>query len=107
MSDHAQIEHHAPAGATTKLFMMVWIALLVLTAIEVFLAYIHTPLVIMLTVLMGLSVIKAGLIIAYFMHLKYEKFSLFLILFPMLIFCILMLFVFMPDAQRALDFRPQ
>ena len=87
--------------------LMVWVALLMLTGIEVFLAYIHTPLVIMLTVLMGLSVIKAGLIIAYFMHLKYEKFSLFLVLFPMLVFCIMMLFVFMPDAQRALDFRPR
>ena len=94
-------------GMAGTLFLVVWAALLVLTGIEVFLAYIHTPLVIMLTVLMGLSVIKAGLIIAYFMHLKYEKFSLFLVLFPMLVFCIMMLFVFMPDAQRALDFRPR
>ena len=82
-------------------------ALLVLTAIEVFLAYKQVPLVIMLTVLLGLSVVKAALIIAYFMHLKFERFSLFLTLFPMLIFCILMLFLFMPDAQRALDLRPR
>ena len=36
----------------------------------------------MLTVLVGLSVIKAAMIIAYFMHLKFERFSLFLTLFP-------------------------
>ena len=36
----------------------------------------------MLTLLVGLSVIKAALIIAYFMHLKFERFSLFLTLFP-------------------------
>ncbi len=104
MSGHGNGE--VAVGGTTRLFMTVWVGLLVLTGIEVFLAYIHTPLLIMLTVLMGLSVIKAAMIIAYFMHLKFEKFSLFLILFPMLIFCILMLFVWMPDAQRALDLRP-
>ena len=42
----------------------------------------------MLTALLGLSVVKAALIIAYFMHLKFERLSLFLTLFPMLIFCI-------------------
>ena len=59
----------------------------------------------MLTVLLGLSVIKAALIIAYFMHLKFERFSLFLTLFPMLIFCILLMFIFMPDSMRALIMR--
>jgi caa(3)-type oxidase subunit IV len=107
MSDHAHVEQHAPAGVTAKAFMVVWIALLVLTGIEVFLAYIHTPLLIMLTALIGLSVIKALLIIGYFMHMKFERMSLVLTLFPMLVFCILMLFVFMPDAQRAFDLRPR
>jgi len=105
MSAHeAHAETHVEG--TTKLFLVVWIGLLVLTGIEVFLAYIQTPLAIMLIVLMGLSLIKAALIIAYFMHLKFERFSLFMVLFPMLIFCIMMLFVWMPDAQRALQLRP-
>ena len=107
MSEHAHAEAHAPEGATTKIFMMVWIALLALTAVEVFLAYIHTPLVVMLTVLMGLSVAKAYMIIAWFMHMKFEKRSLVITLFPMLIFCILMLAVFIPDAQRSLELRPK
>ena len=107
MSEHAHAEAHAPEGATTKIFMVVWIALLALTAVEVFLAYIHTPLVVMLTVLMGLSVAKAYMIIAWFMHMKFEKRSLVITLFPMLIFCILMLAVFIPDAQRSLELRPK
>ena len=94
-------------GGTTKQFLMVWIALLVLTAIEVFLAYVQVPLTMMLVSLVGLSLVKAWLIIAWFMHLKYERFSLFVTLFPMLIFCIILLFIFMPDAQRALDLRPR
>lgn len=106
MTQHsdAAAEH---IGGTTKQFLMVWIALLVLTAIEVFLAYVQVPLTMMLVSLVGLSLVKAWLIIAWFMHLKYERFSLFVTLFPMLIFCIILLFIFMPDAQRALDLRPR
>ena len=101
--DHAPAQH---VGGTTKEFLVVWIGLLVLTAIEVFLAYIHTPPAIMLVALIGLSVIKAWMIIAWFMHMKFEKFSLFVTLFPMLILCILLLFIAMPDAVRALLMRP-
>ena len=78
-----------------------------MTGIEVFLAYEQINPVIMLTALIGLSVVKAALIIAYFMHLKFERFSLFLTLFPMLIFCIIMMLVFMPDSMRALMMRTQ
>ena len=106
------MNHHSEAaaehiGGTTKQFITVWVGLLFLTGIEVFLAYMHVPLTIMLVALIGLSVVKAWLIIAWFMHLKFERFSLFVTLFPMLIFCILLLFIFMPDAQRAMDFRPR
>jgi hypothetical protein len=40
------------------------------------------------------------------MHLKFERFSLFLTLFPMLILCILLMFISMPDSQRLLHMRP-
>jgi cytochrome c oxidase subunit IV len=105
MSAHEQVEE-AEHG-TIKSFAVIWIILLVFTGIEVFLAYEQITPVIMLTALIGLSVIKAALIIGYFMHLKFERFSLFLTLFPMLIFCILMMFVFMPDSVRAMLMRTQ
>jgi cytochrome c oxidase subunit 4 len=107
MSDHSEaiaVEH---VGGTTVSFLYVWVALLVMTGIEVFLAYEQLPTLIMLTALMGLSVIKAALIIAYFMHLKFEKFSLFLTLFPMLVLCILLMMIFMPDSIRSLLMRAQ
>jgi len=106
MSNHTEQIEEA-VGGTTKTFSMVWIALLAITGIEIFLAYEQLPSLIMLTLLMGLSVIKAALIIAYFMHLKFERFSLFLTLFPMLVVCILLLFIFMPDAIRLLQHRVQ
>ena len=105
MSAHEEaVEQHV--GGTIGTFSKVWIALLVMTAIEVFLAYEQVALLIMLTVLLGLSVIKAALIIAYFMHLKFERLSLFLTLFPMLIFCIVLMLIFLGDATRIPSMRP-
>jgi cytochrome c oxidase subunit 4 len=104
MSTHVEeTQSHGPGVPT---FTKVWVALLAMTAIEVFLAYMQTPMMIMLTVLLGLSVIKAALIIAYFMHLKFERLSLFLTLFPMLIFCIVLMLIFLGDAYRIPNMRP-
>ena len=104
MSTHTEeaVHHHGP---TIPTFAKVWVTLLVLTGAEVLLAYEQVPILIMLTILVGLSVIKAALIIAYFMHLKFEKLSLFLTLFPMLILCIILMFIFMPDSMRSLTMR--
>ena len=88
-----------------KLYLTVWAALLGMTIIEVLLAYEQLPTVPMLTILMGLSLIKAGLIIAYFMHLKFEQVSLFWALVPMWIMVIVLLFVFFPDSFRAFELR--
>lgn len=91
---------------SVKLFSIVWGWLLLLTAVEVFLAYKQVSLHIMLTILLGLSVIKAALIVAYFMHLRFERLSLVLTLVPMLVVCICLLMVFFPDSFRALALRP-
>jgi cytochrome c oxidase subunit IV len=101
MSAHAE-DHFA---GTNKLFVSVWIWLLVLTAIEIFLGYKPMALHFMLTILLGLSIIKAALIVAYFMHLKFERLSLILTVVPMLVICICLLFVFFPDSFRASGLR--
>ncbi len=105
MSMHTEEVEHM-TGATTITFAKVWMALLFLTGVEVFLAYEQVPTMIMLTILVGLSIIKAALIIAYFMHLKFERLSLFLTLFPMLIFCIVLMLIFLGDASRIPGMRP-
>jgi cytochrome c oxidase subunit 4 len=105
MSEYAEELEHIE-GATTGSFIKVWFVLLFLTGVEVLLAYLQVPTMIMLTVLVGLSIIKAALIIAYFMHMKFEKLSLFLTLFPMLIFCIVLMLIFLGDAVRIPAMRP-
>jgi cytochrome c oxidase subunit 4 len=107
MSDHSAAQVEEVEHGTIKSFTVVWIVLLALTGIEVLLAYEQINPVIMLTALMGMSGVKAALIIAYFMHMKFERLSLFLTLFPMLIFCIIMMLVFMPDSMRLTIMRVQ
>src|SRR5919206_919509 len=63
----ARAHEHVHFEGGTKLFLYVLLGLLGLTVIEVFLAYIHVPLHIMLTILIGLSLVKAAMIVAYFM----------------------------------------
>lgn len=104
MATHAEAEHEHFAGSN-KLFISVWVWLLVLTGIEVFLGYVHLDIRLMLTILIGLSVIKAALIVAYFMHLRFERLSLVLTLVPMLVICICLLLVFFPDSFRSRDMR--
>src|SRR3954469_11210872 len=94
------------AGAAPGTFIKIWVVLVALTGAEVLLAYLQVPTLIMLTVLVGLSVIKAALIIAYFMHMKFERLSLFLTLFPILIAFILLMLMFLGDAVRIPSMRP-
>jgi cytochrome c oxidase subunit 4 len=95
------------AEGTTRVFMVVWFWLLALTAVEVFLGYKQLELKLMLVMLMGLSVVKAALIIAYFMHLRYERVSMAAILMPALVMIIVLMNIFLPDSVRLLHMRPR
>jgi cytochrome c oxidase subunit 4 len=102
----ARAAEHVHFEGGTRLFMNVLLGLLALTVIEVFLAYkqIH-DLRVFLTILMGLSIVKAAMIVAYFMHLKFERMSLVLTLVPTLVVCICLLFIVFPDSFRANGLR--
>ncbi len=47
--------------------------MLVLTILEVFLAYMAVSVGLMLTLLISFSLLKTALIVAYFMHLRFEN----------------------------------
>ncbi len=57
---------------STKTFVLVWIALLILTAVTVTVAKLDLGAMSTLTAVVIASV-KAGLVLWFFMHLKYEK----------------------------------
>jgi cytochrome c oxidase subunit 4 len=101
----AAIAEHAH-GRSTRVFLIVWFWLLGLTGVEVFLGYEKLELKLMLVLLMGLSVVKAGLIIAYFMHLRYERPSMAIALMPALVIVLVLMNIFLPDSLRLLHMRP-
>jgi cytochrome c oxidase subunit 4 len=101
-----QASEHAHSAGSVKLFLYVWFWLLALTGVEVFLGYEHLEVKLMLVLLMGLSVIKASLIISYFMHLRYERRSMALTLMPALVIVITLMFMLFPDSFRLLHMRP-
>lgn len=90
---------------TTRTTLSVWAWLLGLTALEVLLGYLHVPQTLLLLSVLGLSIVKAVLIMAYFMHLKFERLSLILTLVPVLVICLVLLAGFLPDGLRALNLR--
>ena len=84
---------------------MKYLWLLLLTGFEVFLGYIQLPVTYMLVILMGASIVKAALIVAYFMHLRFERLPLVLTIVPALVVCICLLMVFFPDSFRSRELR--
>jgi len=96
---------HEHFAGSNKLFISIWVWLLLLTGFEVFLGYIRLNVVLMLVILMGASIIKAALIVAYFMHLRFERLNLVLTIVPALVICICLLLIFFPDSLRARELR--
>ncbi len=92
----AEEQRHHSKGT----FFWVWGVLLILTGVEVYLAYQNMELVRMLTLLLGLSIVKAALIIGYFMHMKYEMSRMKWLTMSSLVICLVLMCIFLPDAYR-------
>ena len=88
---------------SNRLYLTVWTGLLALTIVEVALAYMSLSVGLMLVLLIGFSLMKTALIVAYFMHLRFEKLSLTLTLIPALVICIILMFIVFPDSLRVLE----
>src|SRR5882672_3633153 len=80
-------------------YMGVFWALLVLTLAEVGVFYLHLPKVPMIISLVAMALVKAGLVAAYFMHLRFEKSTLAIIVLSPLLLSALMLIGLTPDSR--------
>ena len=101
-----RLDHGGHSSMGNRLVFGVWFWLVIITLVEVFLAYIKLGVATMLILLLGFSIVKAVLIIAYFMHLRFEKRSLVWTLMPAMVVTICLLAVFFPDSFRLLELRP-
>ena len=92
-------------GPTMHLYVVVWIGLILIVGLEVFLTYERLPAGTLLPCLLGLALIEAALGVMYFMHLKYERRALFWSLIPYLLFALVLMDHFWPDALRLMRQR--
>lgn len=102
----AVVHEHEGHGGSDRQNVFIWVALLALTAMEVLLAYVQVRVDIMLIILMGASILKAALIMAYFMHLKFERMSLILTIVPTLVVLLCLFAILFPDSFRLHRMRP-
>ena len=75
MSDHAAEAGHSAAEIDkhVKVYIIVFVALMVLTIVTVAIARVHLPTPIAITLALIVASIKGGLVAGYFMHLVSEK----------------------------------
>lgn len=71
--------------------------LLALTIIEIAVIYMPMARIIIVILLVGLALSKASLVALYFMHLKFERFTLGLIALTPLILCVFLILMLLPD----------
>jgi cytochrome c oxidase subunit IV len=89
----ATAEHKEPN------YMGVFWALLVLTLAEVGVFWLQPPKLVLVLSLVGMALAKAGLVAAYFMHLRFEKSTLALIVLSPLLLSALILIGLTPDSR--------
>jgi len=90
---------------TMKVYVAVWLGMLVIVAIEAALAHAHVSSGFLLASLLVLAFLEAAVALRYFMHLKYEVPLLFWTLIPGLLLAFIMMNQFWADAARMTALR--
>jgi len=86
-------------------YITIWVGLLCIVGIETFLTTLNISTHRLLAALLLLAFLEAGIALLYFMHLRYEKPSLFWSLVPAVIFVLFMMNHIWPDAYRVASMR--
>ncbi len=84
----------------------VWAALAILTVVELIVAKASIPKVVMVFSLCALALAKAALVAAYFMHLKFEKYALILVVLSPLVLSAILYVGLVPDAITHIRWLP-
>jgi len=93
---------HAHAGDHPEPnYMGVFLALFVLTVVEVGVVFMPLPMFAIRGMLVLLAFTKAIMVAAYFMHLKFENRTLALIAATPIVLCVGLMFALLPDSDPA------
>ena len=87
-------------------YIPVYVVLLVLSGLQVFLAYARLDRNRLLASMLAVAIFSAALAIMYFMHMAQERRSFFWSLIPATIFVLLMMNMIWSDSFRLLHMRP-
>ncbi|QEH34064.1 hypothetical protein OJF2_25980 [Aquisphaera giovannonii] len=91
MAEELQVESHAP-------YMKVWAALAGLTLLEYFYAMlVKDHFALLLLGLLSMALVKAGLVGWFFMHLKFEKKWVYLMIIPACVLAVFLTLALGPD----------
>ena len=89
-----------------KIYLTVWFWLLVITLLEIGLVLARVPKALLVFSLITLALMKAALIMAYFMHLRYERLNLiYAVVTPMFFLAIVLFAMLGPDALHVFRSR--
>ncbi len=88
-------------------YWMVWLALAVLTVVELYVARMPDAKAFVIVSLCALALAKAALVALYFMHLKFEKHALMLIVLSPLVLSAIMYVGLVPDAVSHIHWLPR
>ncbi len=92
-------------GGGYRIYVVTWFWLLIITMLEVGIVLVHPPKVLLAVALVTLSLMKATLIIAFFMHLKYERLNFIYAVVAPLFLGVILFFALVPDALNVLHLR--
>jgi len=89
-SDHAAAsmtsDHAADIDRHVRVYITVFVALMVLTIITVAVSYLHLPMALAITVALVVATVKGALVACYFMHLISEKKLIYAVLVLTIVF---------------------
>lgn len=96
----AEVTERVPQGLT-RLYLIAWVVLIAITALEVSLVLVfHLPAGLRAFLLIVLALMKASLIGAYYMNLRFERLAMVYVAVIPLMLLALMLISVVPDAAR-------
>ena len=72
-TDHMTSDHAADIDRHVRVYITVFVALMVLTVITVAISYLHLPVAAAVSVALLVATVKGSLVACYFMHLISEK----------------------------------
>jgi cytochrome c oxidase subunit IV len=92
-SDHASMtsDHAAEIDRHVRIYITVFVALMVLTIVTVAVSYLHLPIAMAVTVALVVATVKGSLVACYFMHLISEKKLIYAVLVLTVVFFVALL----------------